>query len=103
MFKKLKPELSDMELLERFNDICKQVNGRKTEVTMKQFTEGDDERGAKRSRTCSSEDESEGYYSSAEDSAEDDSLVEDSAEDDSLVEDSAGDDSSEGKSSRDEN
>jgi hypothetical protein len=43
MFKNLKPELSDKELLRRFNDICKQVRCHKTPVTMKQFREGDED------------------------------------------------------------
>jgi hypothetical protein len=44
MFKELKPELSDEELLMRFNDICKRVRGIKTEVTMEQFTKGDEKK-----------------------------------------------------------
>jgi hypothetical protein len=73
MFKELKPKLSDKELLERYNDICKQVRGRETPVTMKQFREGDDERDKKRSRTCYSEDDASGDDSAAEDSSADDS------------------------------
>jgi hypothetical protein len=65
MFKELKPKLSDKELLERYNDICKQVRGRETPVTMKQFMEGDDD------IDYSKRDDSAGDRSSADNSSGD--------------------------------
>jgi hypothetical protein len=50
MFMNLKPELSNKELLRRFNDVCSQVKGNESPVNMKEFNEGD-EREAKRSKS----------------------------------------------------
>jgi hypothetical protein len=70
MFKELKPELSDEELLERFNDICKQVKGSKKLVTMKQFTRSDYDTDYSEGEDASG-DESAGYRSSADNSSGD--------------------------------